>query len=139
MEKFVKVTKKELERRFNEYNDLYFEGQLPCPKRFELWTIQTKCVGWVRAVWDRRTRAFDTIFHINARLYRWTDENLRSVMVHEMIHMYIEDYMRPVRWWHWIFPPKQHDSMFVKVMNDLNERYGLNIGVRAKQMRAYRR
>lgn len=139
MEKLVRVTKKELERRFIEYNALYFENELPMPQSFNLWTCNSKCVGWVRAVWNRRKQDFNTHFHINARLYKWTDENLRSVMVHEMIHIAIEDYMRPVRWWHWLIPPKQHDRMFVDLMNELNERYGLHIATRAKQMRAYRR
>lgn len=139
MEKYIKVTKAELERRFNQYNDLYFDGQLPQPKRFELWTCSKKCVGWVRGYWNKWGAKYETFFHINARCYNWTDENLKSVMLHEMIHMAIKDYLRPVRWWQWIFPPKQHDSEFIEYMNSLNEKYGLNITVKAKFMREHKK
>lgn len=138
MSEFVKVTKKELEERFLLYNDLYFDGQLEKPYRFELWTHQVKCVGWVRGYWTS-TNKFRTFFHINSKCYNWPDEYLKRVIIHEMIHLAIKDYQQPVRWWHWLFPPKQHDREYVDYMNHLNEKYGLEVTVRAKYMRPYRK
>jgi len=136
---FVIVTKAELKRRFNEYNALYFNNQLPIPQHFVLWAYDTNSVSCVRTTWHRWRQRNETHFHINAQCFNWTDDNLRNVMIHEMIHIAIKDYMRPTRWWHWIIPPKQHDRAFVKFMNELNARYGLNVSVRAKQMRVYRK
>ena len=58
-------------------------------------------------------------------------------MVHEMIHLEIQDYMKPYRWWHRLFR-KDHDQKFVNRMNELNEKYGLNVKIKAIQLRAYR-
>lgn len=63
-----------------------------------------------------------------------------------MIHLAIEDYLRPLtiiqRWFGWIpgVGPRQHDQQFIDMMNELNTRFPeLNIMVRAKHMRAYKR
>lgn len=60
-------------------------------------------------------------------------------MVHEMIHLSICDYLQPLRWWEKLFPftIKGHDSEFIEMMNDLNQRYGLDIKIRFKEMRKY--
>lgn len=139
MVQFIKVTEEELKHRFDEYNALYFDNKLPIPQKFDLCIYPTKCVGWVSVTWNKWRRGFDTHFLINARLYNWTSENLRRVMLHQMIHIALKDHLRPIRWWHWIFPPKQHDKKFVRLMNELNTRYGLNITVTAKQMKTYRK
>ena len=70
-------------------------------------------------------------------MFRWTKENLEEVMVHEMIHLDIRDYMKPYRWWHRLFR-KDHDQRFKDRMDELNEKYGLKVKIRATQMRAYR-
>ena len=38
-----------------------------------------------------------------------------------MIHLYIKDYISPKRWWHFFFPPKQHNKEIKRVMTELNE------------------
>lgn len=134
-EKFVRLTRNVLRETFLECNDKYFEGTLPTPEIFELWTPSKYIAGWIRGVWTPKERKWHTAIHISRR-FRWTKENLRDTMVHEMIHLEIQDYMKPYRWWHRLFRI-DHDQQFKDRMNDLNEKYGLNVKVKAKQMRAY--
>lgn len=77
-----------------------------------------------------------TYFHISER-YNWTEENLRKVVIHEMIHLYIKDYLKPLTFWQKKFPflIKQHDKRFRNTMQELNQKYGLDITVKAPFMK----
>lgn len=139
MNRFPRMTRQGLRDRFKLYNSLYFGDELKEPEHFELWTNNVKCVGWIRAIWNSKKNNYITYFHINNRCYRWSEDCLRRVMLHEMIHMAIGDYLRPLTFWQRIFPSKQHDREFVEYMNRLNEKYNLDITVRAKFMREFRK
>ena len=134
-EKFVRLTRNVLRETFQECNQKYFEGTLPTPEIFELWTPSKKIAGWIRGVWIPKEKKWMTAIHIS-KMFRWTKQNLRDTMVHEMIHMEIQDFMKPYRWWHRLFR-KDHDQRFKARMVELNEKYGLNVKIKAKQMRAY--
>ena len=135
-EKFVRLTRNLLRETFVECNCKYFEGKLPTPEIFELWTPSKNIAGWIRGVWIPKDKNWKTAIHIS-KMFRWTKENLEEVMVHEMIHLDIRDYMKPYRWWHILFR-KDHDQRFKDRMDELNEKYGLKVKIRATQMRAYR-
>lgn len=139
-ERFLRLTKQTVNDMFDDCNRAYFNNEVPRPKVIQLWTPHRKVLGMVRPAYNRRTGSYSSILHIS-RLYRWTEENLRKVIVHEMIHLYIGDYLRPLRWWERIMPflVKQHDSEFIAVMNQLNDNYGLGIQTRFKEMREYLR
>ena len=133
--KYIRLTRPKIEQIFDECNAKYFNNEVEKPRKFELWTNNKKCVGWVRAIRDRRKASGHyTILHISSR-YRWTEENLRNTILHEMIHLYIKDYLQPLTLWQRIFPSKQHGEDFRQKMNELNESYGLSIVERAKHMR----
>lgn len=132
--KYVRLTRPKIKNIFQECNSLYFNDEIELPKKFELWTCQKTCVGWVRAIWDRKARRFVTWFHISGR-YRWTEDNLRKTIIHEMIHMYIRDYMVPLTFWQRIFPRKQHGRDFIEKMNELNDKFNLGIMTNATYMK----
>ena len=58
-----------------------------------------------------------------------------------MIHMLIRDYAEPLTFWQrlpfiggWFL--NQHDDRFLAKMNELNDKFDLNIKVRFKEMRS---
>lgn len=137
-ERFVKLTRERVSEMFDDCNRAYFNNEITPPKRVFLWTPHWKTLGMVRPSYNRRTGAYGSFLHIS-RLYDWTEDNLRKVIVHEMIHLYIGDYLRPLRWWERVLPflVREHDREFIEVMNNVNELYGLGIQVRFKEMRHY--
>lgn len=138
-EKFVKLTKQKIEAVFDECNRLYFDNEVDKPKMFLTWTPVKKILGLSRPIVNKRTGKVSGALHIS-RLYNWTEENLRHVVVHEMIHLLIKDYQRPLKWWERIIPfihYKQHDDEFIAIMNRINKTYNLDVKVRFKGMRAY--
>lgn len=142
--KYVRLTQNLIEKVFDECNEAYFDNQVEKPFKFELWTPWKRCVGWVRAaypkpvVWRMGANGVRRVafFHINNR-YNWTLENLRKVVVHEMIHLHIKDYLRPLGYWErkFRFLRKEHGDDFKQVMNELNAKYGLDITVKAPFMK----
>ena len=131
---YIRLTRPKIKEIFDECNVLYFNNGIESPPNFELWTPTKKCVAWVRATFDRKKQRYITNLHVSAR-HRWTEENLRNTIIHEMIHLYIKDYLIPLTFLERIFPNKQHNSQFRLKMVELNETYGLNIVVQAKHMR----
>ncbi len=134
-EKFIKLTKKKLKTVFEKCNSLYFDNQVPTPKYFELWTPSKRIAGWVRCVWNKTSKSRDAALHISDQFY-WTEENLVKTMVHEMIHLLIEDYKRPLSFWRRLLG-KDHEQDFKDKMNELNEKYNLDIAIRVKYMKKY--
>lgn len=131
---YVRLTRPLIKKVFDQCNDSYFGGEIESPSIFELWTCHKKCVGWVRAVWNKKNKRYVSALHISSR-YRWTPANLQKVIVHEMIHLYLRDYMIPLTFWERLFPALQHGKDFRNKMNELNEKFGLDIGIRAKFMK----
>lgn len=124
---------------FDECNRLYFDNAVERPRKFETWTPEKRCLGLSRPMANKRTGKVTSALHISRR-YNWTAETLRLVVVHEMIHLYIGDYKRPLtllqrlpiigRWF-----ITQHDAEFIEMMDDLNDRYGLDVKTRFPEMR----
>lgn len=137
-EKFIRLTKQAISDMFDECNQAYFNNQVQKPKYFELWTPNVKTLGMVRPIYNKRTEKYSSALHIS-KIFNWTKENLRKVVVHEMIHLYICDYLRPLTWYERLFPflIVEHDNEFKEVMNALNEQYNLDIKIRFKEMRNY--
>lgn len=137
--KYIKLTKQVIENMFDECNELYFDGKVEKPKKFETWTSEKKCLGLSRPMLNKRTGKVSSALHISRR-YNWTTENLRQVVVHEMIHLLIGDYKEPLTFWQRFpligkFFVIQHDQRFIDKMNELNATYGLIIKVRFPEMK----
>lgn len=133
--KYIKITKPKLKQLFAEYNEKYFNNQIEEPKYFELWTCSPYCAGWVRYVWNFKEQRYYTHFHISNG-FNWVENELRDVIVHEMIHLLIKDYQERTPWWKKSFC-KSHDKRFIEKMNELNARFGLNIMIKSKHLQQY--
>lgn len=137
--KYLKLTKTGIKEMVVGCNRLYFNGEVELPIKYELWTPHKKIVGMVRPIWSNRYRRTKAVLQISNR-YHWTEENLRKVVLHEMIHLFIKDYKEPLTLFQRLplfghFFITQHDKRFVALMNELNSKYDLGITIRAKQMR----
>lgn len=141
-QKYIRLTRKAVSEMFDECNHLYFNDSVEKPKKIETWTPYKTAVGMVRPIRWGKHREVGSVLHIS-RQYRWTAENLRRVVVHEMIHLSIGDYKRPLTTLQRLpligrFFIKGHDEDFIALMNELNEKYDLGIKVRIKEMRKER-
>lgn len=140
--KYIKLTKQSIEEMFDECNAAYFNGEVEKPKKFETWTPEKKCLGLSRPILNQRQRTgkVTSALHISRR-YNWTANALKQVVLHEMIHLLIEDYKRPLTFMQRLpligcYFIRQHDDEFINKMNELNSTFNLNIKVRFSEMRA---
>lgn len=137
-EKEIKLTKKKLKELFEEYNTLYFNNEVQCPRYFELWTPSKNVVGWVRGIWNKKTQSYDAALHISNN-FIWNKKDLKNTMIHEMIHLLIKDYIKHLSFWQKLFG-KDHDKIFTDKMNELNTNFSdLNVVIRAKHMKNRRK
>lgn len=137
--KYIRLTRNVVSEMFDECNRLYFNNTVERPIKIETWTPHKKTVGMVRPIWSAKRHKVCSVLSMSSR-YRWTADNLRKVVVHEMIHLAIEDYKIPLTFIQRLpligrFFIKGHDERFITLMNELNEKYSLGITVRMKQMR----
>lgn len=133
----IRLTRAVIKEMFEECNRLYFNNTIELPVGFQVWTPHAKTVGMVRPV--KSGKRIKSILHISKR-YRWSEENLRKVVVHEMIHLAIGDYKEPLTFIQRLpligrFFITEHDNRFISLMNELNDKHGLGITVRAKYMK----
>lgn len=111
----MEITKKLLKELFKKYNSLYFDNVLPiCEFHYlKLDSIGTYTNGGKTGkIWI--TNDVD-----------WTDETLRDVLVHEMIHHYVKSVYGKNEY---IF--FRHGFRFRKKMKEINKKYKLNIKIR---------
>lgn len=101
---------------FSEYNNAYFGGELPLP-RFVL-DHDRRSLGEFRCYFDEYGEVDDPEIMISD-CYEYTEERLRDVLVHEMIHYYLAYTQEDTR--------ISHGSAFQRMANDFNSRYGMNI------------
>ena len=86
----VKVTRYILEDLFDKYNKMYFEGKLVKPQLATYWGESTMGIFNVS---ERHGKVRRKI--LIARNVRYTQENLRDVLIHEMIHLYVYQEIGP--------------------------------------------
>ena len=83
----MKLTKGMLLDRFIEYNNQYFDGKLG---RCEFSFLRKKDSAYGTYL-RRKTSSGNEISVIRmGRCITWNEERLREILVHEMIHMYVE-------------------------------------------------
>lgn len=135
MERFIRLSRQKIKDIFYDCNEKYFNNKIEVPSKFETYTPDENVVGWVRYSWDKKNGKFITHLHISNRI-NWTLENLRNTILHEMIHLELKSYLKQIPWWKKWFV-KQHDKKFINRMNELNDKYNLNIVVEAKHLKNY--
>ena len=116
----MEITVEILEEKFEEYNELYFGGRLWWPDEFRLHK-SFKCFGWFKCNRHSPGSRLRNVIISISMYYDWTEEHLRNVLVHEMLHYKLERGKNP--------PKKIHGPRFLKAAAELNEKYGLNIDV----------
>lgn len=81
----VELTKADIEERFDRYNKMYFGGKLGKCRFF--WLTRT---GGDYGCYTPQPSKNGLISKIGiGRNTIWTEDNLRELLVHEMVHMYI--------------------------------------------------
>lgn len=79
------LTKADLKERFNKYNELYFDGKLGSCSFF--WMSPNQSI-YGKYIGQPTKNGLKSKIGV-ARNTMWTEENLKKLLVHEMIHMYI--------------------------------------------------
>jgi hypothetical protein len=119
----MQIDKAYLKSKFLEYNRLYFNSELKTP----IFTLidSPNLAGQYCARWGRRNGVMQLIrneIQIEQKVL-WTEQTLRSVLVHEMIHYYVETKKtKPCR-----NGDFQHWGLFWRIKVRLNWKYGLKI------------
>ena len=79
------LTKKDIKERFDKYNKMYFGGQLG--KCEILWGLVNNADYGAYHAHEKEDGLHSRIWV--GRNTIWTEEGLRELLVHEMIHMYV--------------------------------------------------
>ena len=82
----MKITKEDIITRFNEYNKKYFDGILPPCKCHVIMKKEHTPLGFYNTI-ERKCKLIGNIWI--ASNVDWNEEDLREVIVHEMIHHYV--------------------------------------------------
>lgn len=116
----MEITVEILKEKFDEYNELYFGGRLGRPDEFRLHK-SFRCFGWFRCNKHSPGSRLRNVIISISKYYDWTEEHLRNVLVHEMLHYKIERSRR--------IDKNPHGPRFLKLAAEMNEKYGLNVEV----------
>lgn len=103
---------------FRECKRMYFTENLKTPK---IMTFQSKVILAQVSYGEKKYKnnVSKRIIIFFSDLFDYPEDFLRNVMVHEMIHYYIH--------LHQIEDDDLHGSVFMKMANEMNEKYGLHI------------
>ena len=103
---------------FSECNRMYFNGSLPTPK----YGLINKLNTLARFEFNRNKKGKNPIKWQKIKFsdcYDFPEDVFRNLMVHELIHYYIA--------WNGIRDNKDHGKEFMKIANELNTKYNLNV------------
>ena len=118
----MKITKDLLKEKFKEYNKLYFDDKLP---RCDIRTSSAyRYYGLFSCKYHEKYKkaTFKTI--TISDLFDYTDDNLKDVLIHEMIHLFLVEKKKLFN------DSMKHGPEFQKMAKEFNEKYNLNIRVK---------
>ena len=118
----MKATIPYVEKKFEEFNRLMFDGKLPMLP-IELSDAKTflgVCVYKKRRTLLGKTVCYDFKLRINTRI-DLDEAEVEDIIIHEMIHYYIG--------YHGIVDTSAHGRVFREMMKGINERFGRHIKV----------
>ena len=101
---------------FTKFNNEYFSGILPFPE-FKL-RKSYNILGYFSCRYNDDYSMYDCVLEISNR-YDYTEEQLRNIMVHEMVHYYLAYTGEDVK--------MEHGKKFISMASKLNKKYYLNI------------
>ena len=121
----MKPTIDYIEKKFDEFNRMCFNGELPkVPVRLSnAKTFMGKLVWKVVRRPDGKVEKLDYHLRINTRI-DLPEPEIEDVILHEMIHYYIE--LKDLR------DTSAHGEIFKSIMNAINVKFGRHITVRHK-------
>lgn len=122
----MEITKEEIKKRFLEYNEKYFDGILKTP-RFGINTWNTGIIGSFRNGHDKNGKPVDPEIRI-AKYADFTEETLKGIIIHEMIHYYVVFHEGYDGWF-------SHGRRFRRVRRYLCEYFGLKIPMNGKHIK----
>lgn len=115
----MEVTEKVLEKKFDECNKIYFNNGLPYP----FFSIFCKKKPFAKFTYLKKKKNGENVLvykKISVSIYYdFTEEQLRNIIVHEMIHYFIA--------YNDIKDNKEHGKIFLSIAERLNSEFGLNI------------
>lgn len=79
----MKITKEYIKTKFKEYNEMYFEKKLPIPSFSTFIGINNVGICFFNPNNQKQNKISI------ARNVNWNEENLKNVILHEMIHYYL--------------------------------------------------
>jgi len=103
---------------FNECNKKYINGTLPSPK----YGLMNKLNVLARFEYNKNKKGKNPIKWQEIKFsdcYDFPENSFRDLMVHELIHYYIA--------WNGIKDNKEHGKEFMRIANELNTKYNLNV------------
>ena len=121
----MKATIPYIEKKFDEFNRLVFEGKLPRIP-IELSNAKTflgQCVYKKRRRPFGKPELYDFRLRINTRI-DLPEQELEDTIIHEMIHYYIG--------YNNLEDASSHGPLFLQMMNGINRKFGRNLSVSHK-------
>ena len=107
-----------MSQMFRECNKKYFNGSLPSPK----YGLMNKLNILARFECNKNKKGEKPIKWQEIKFsdcYDFPENVFRNLMVHELIHYYIA--------WNGIKDNKDHGKKFMRIANELNTKYNLNV------------
>lgn len=113
----MEITKEDLQRRFDEYNQLYFDGKLKRAKMGFLGKSFKTLVGIFEFEIDKNRRVKNPSIKISKRIVG-NEEILKSVLLHEMVHLSVtQKYGKG----------KKHGIAFIKECKRIESQYNVKV------------
>lgn len=113
----MEITKEDLQRRFDEYNELYFDGKLKSAKMGFLSKSYKTIVGIFEFEIDNNRRVKDPSIKISKRI-DWDEEKLRRTLLHEMAHFSVTQKYKK---------NKKHGIAYIKECKRLESQYNVRV------------
>ena len=124
----MKATIPYVEKRFEEFNQLMFDGQLP-KLPIELSNAKTflgLCVYKKKRTLFGTTECYDFKLRISTRI-DLAEAEVEDIIIHEMIHYYIA--------YKGLHDTSAHGRVFRQIMNTINEKFRRHIKISHKLTR----
>lgn len=109
-----------LKNKFKTYNKLYFNNELPTPKFKLIKSYRTLGYFSCKKIIGKR-KLKGQMLEMSS-YYDWNENDLRDVLIHEMIHYYLG--------YKHIDNNLTHGKDFLNMANDFNQKYQMNISER---------
>ena len=113
----MEITKEDLQRRFDEYNQLYFDGKLKSAKMGFLSKSYKTLVGTFEFEIDKNRRVKNPSIKISKRI-DWDEEKLRRTLLHEMAHFSVTQKYKK---------NKKHGIAYIKECKRLESQYNVRV------------